>query len=134
MKVADFSTTGRVQYKPPVLDSIEPGKKTGCSENKRFETALEMDHIAPGEAGPSLEPSKTEKSPSPLRRGLEKTMKSEVDIQKRLQRVMRRGVGSLEELIEVQMSVYRYTQHVELMSKSVDRANQSLKQTLQTQL
>ncbi len=134
MKIADFSMAGRVQYRSPVEEAGKIQKKPGCNAEKPFETALEMEHVLPGETGLELQQAKTEKTTSPLRRALEKTMESEVDVKKRLQRIMRRGVGSLEELIDLQMSVYRYTQHVELMSKSVDRANQSLKQTLQTQL
>jgi hypothetical protein len=72
--------------------------------------------------------------PSPLRRQFEKLLKDEAKVEKHLKRTMRRGVSSMEELLKIQMSVYRYVQHVDLMSKVVDRVNGAVKQTLQTRV
>lgn len=148
MRVANFSRIGSEMYRAPVSD---PKPKTSGREIRRadnvegrFENSLEIQHqescSAPNKKSGPLSGERVtsatapERSASPLRKGLERSMEKEAEVQKHLEKVMRRGVSNMQELVEIQMSVYRYTQHVELLSKSVDRANQSLKQTLQTRL
>ncbi len=79
---------------------------------------------------PAAEPSK----PGPLRKMLDQSLKSEQRLDRYLHRAMRGHVSDLNELLALQMQVYRYTQQVEVLSRVVDRSTGSIKQILQTRL
>ena len=72
--------------------------------------------------------------PGPLRKALDQTLKSERRLDHYLNRAMRGHVSDLNELLVLQMRVYRYTQQVEVLSRVVDRTTSSIKQVLQTRL
>jgi hypothetical protein len=72
--------------------------------------------------------------PSLLRRGLQSVMADESRVKAQLTRALRGRVDNLADLLRIQVSVYKYSQHLDLMSKAVDKANQAVKQTLQTRV
>jgi hypothetical protein len=89
---------------------------------------------APKSAAPkSAAPAGVEK-PSLLRRGMESVIKDEARVHQQLTRALRGRVDNLSDLLKIQVSVYRYSHQVDLMSKAVDKANQAVKQTLQTRV
>lgn len=135
-------TDGLSKTKAP--KAVHNGASQTSHTGEAFAEGLEMKpkpafSISRKEVGPlrhgveTKAPNQSE-APSPLKKSLEKVLKQEAEVQNHLKKVMKRGVGSMEELLNIQMSVYRYTQHVELLSKTVDRSTQCLKQTLQTRL
>ena len=137
-KVGATSTLSKVGAPGPVQKNNSAAPHTG----EAFAEQLEMNRspasskkeVGPLRKGLETQSSARNDAPSPLKKSLEKVLQQESEVQNHLKKVMKRGVGSMEELLNIQMSVYRYTQHVELLSKTVDRSTQCLKQTLQTRL
>ena len=72
--------------------------------------------------------------PGPLRKMLDQSIKSERRLDHYLRRAMRGHVSDPNQLLALQMQVYRYTQQVEVLSRMVDRSTSSIKQVLQTRL
>ena len=78
-------------------------------------------------------PGRAEK-PSILRRMVGQVLKDEQKMERMMRKALRGRIRNIEELISLQVTVYRYAQQVEVFSKMVDRATQAVKQTLQTPL
>ena len=55
-------------------------------------------------------------------------------MERMMKKALRGRVRTVQDLLNLQVTVYRYARQVEVMSKVVDRATQAIKQTLQTPL
>ena len=75
-----------------------------------------------------------QRSPSPLRRAVNQVLKDEDRMERLMRKALRGRIRSMEDLLNLQVTVYRYAQQAEVLSKMVDRATQAVKQTLQTPL
>jgi hypothetical protein len=82
--------------------------------------------------GKSATGSKRIAKPSILRRMVGQVIKDEQKMERMMRKALRGRIKNIEELISLQVTVYRYAQQVEVFSKMVDRATQAVKQTLQT--
>lgn len=72
--------------------------------------------------------------PSILRRMVGQVIRDEHKMERMMRKALRGRIKNIEELISLQVTVYRYAQQAEVLSKVVDRATQAVKQTLQTPL
>ena len=69
-----------------------------------------------------------------MRRALGRAMEDERQMERMMKKALKGRVRTVQDLLNLQVTVYRYARQVEVMSKVVDRATQAVKQTLQTPL
>ena len=130
------TTANRSDFRTHLLngDTGGPAQASPASQTARSNGPLRSNPCrgapVPGRASSTAQTS----APCPLRQQLEKLLGNEARVEKHLKKTLRRGVSSMEELLDIQLDVYRYVQHVDLMSKVVDRVNGALQQTLQTRV
>lgn len=130
----------------PKINHLGGGKGTSPNVGKNdspkngFEKMIESDRPRVFQV-PSGQPSifaridrasKTQSVATPLRRAVEKIAEDERRMEKYMRRALNGRVESVQQLISLQVTVYRYSQQVEVLSKMVDRTTQAVKQTLQT--
>ncbi len=69
-----------------------------------------------------------------LGESVREVMESEKRLDRLYRRVRRHGITDVEDVIELQVATYRYSQQVDLLSKVVDRTTSALKEVLRTRL
>ena len=126
--------------KPPVQQIRNSDTPT---EPQRFAQMLYGGKVAGTEhrdAGPGRvsKPASTSKPEPSLVNLLGRSVVDALDSEKRLDRLYRRvrrhGIADVEDVIELQVATYRYSQQVDLLSKVVDKTTSALKEVLRTRL
>ncbi|MCD6497858.1 MAG: hypothetical protein J7M25_06065 [Deltaproteobacteria bacterium] len=115
---------------PGFVGPIRP--EQGGAQSEFGRVVSQQGPTGPEAAQRATKPDKPE-GPGLLRRQVEGLMKDERKLDHYIRRAMR-GSLDINQVISLQVSVYRYTQQMDLFSKSIDRANQAVRQLLQTRM
>jgi hypothetical protein len=124
------------QFAAPILDNdLKIGSRvSGAGHRRGPEVVGERAGTAPSASGPAASAQNGPLSPVSLQRLANDTMKAESKMDAMIEAARKGKTFSASELLAIQVEVFRYSQTVEVISRSTDKLVGAIKQTLGTQV
>jgi hypothetical protein len=130
---------------PRISSSGSAALKTDRPEPTKSETPCKRFSVALGDTPPAALPTAQPIAPAPAAplpsgplsgatRMVTRLLEGERSVEHGLERALRGGAMSQEELLALQVNVIRYSQELEVASRIVEKVTGAVKQTLQTQV